>query len=323
MSASGGAARGGDAHTFAEPAPLSSRPPATRGPLADVRQVVAIARLTVLEATRKKLVIALLVITALVIALSTVMFSRLGDITVGRNATRLTPGEIRTFTSQFLVFIMFMFSFVLALSAVFMASPAISGEIESGVALAILTRPVARAQVLLGKWLGLGVLVVAYVAGSSLVEFALTDLGTGYFPPHPWLFMAYMAGETLVILTLAILVSTRLPAMAGGIVALGAFGMAWVGGIVGAIGAAFGNGTIANIGTATRLLVPSDALWHGAHYALEPDAVIAGANAASRAFAANPFIAVQPPPPTLDLWAAAWIVAVLALAIWSFRAREI
>jgi ABC-type transport system involved in multi-copper enzyme maturation permease subunit len=286
-------------------------------------EAFTIARLTMTEARRRKLLIALLVVTVVVIVASNVLFAQLPNIAVGRRGTRLTPSEVRTIVSQLLVFIMFMFSFVLALSAVFMASPAISGEIESGVVLALLTRPLSRAQLLLGKWLGLAVLVSAYVAGASLVEFALSNLIVGYFPPHPWLFLAYLVGETLVILTLAILISTRMPAMAGGIVALGGFGMAWIGGIIGAIGTAFENDTISNIGTVTRLLVPTDALWHGAMYSLEPAAIIAGANQASRAFASNPFVATVAPPAAMDAWAAAWVVAVLALAIWSFRAREI
>jgi ABC-type transport system involved in multi-copper enzyme maturation permease subunit len=284
---------------------------------------VAIARLTVVEAARKKLLLALLAVTALVIVASNALFAQLPHIAVGRQGTTLSPAEVRTAVSQLLIFIMFMFSFVLALSAVFMASPAISGEIESGVVLALLTRPMNRAQLLLGKWLGLSSMVIAYVVGASVVEFTVTDLVSGYAPPHPILFLAYLVGETVVILTLALLISTRMPAMAGGIVALGAFGLGWIGGIIGAIGQAFDNATIANIGTATRLLVPTDALWHGAMYSLEPDLILAGANQASRAFGANPFVATVAPPPALDIWAVAWIAAVLGLAIWSFRTREL
>jgi len=49
---------------------------------------------------------------------------------------------------------------VLAMGSVFVASPAIAGEIESGLALAILPRPIRRSEVVLGKWLGLGALVL-------------------------------------------------------------------------------------------------------------------------------------------------------------------
>ncbi len=50
--------------------------------------------------------------------------------------------------------ILFMFSFVVALSASAIASPAISGELDSGVLQTVIARPVRRGEVLLGKWLG-------------------------------------------------------------------------------------------------------------------------------------------------------------------------
>ena len=78
-----------------------------------------------------------------------------------------------------------MFSGVLALSAVVVASPAISSELESGVALSMLARPVSRYQVVLGKWLGLAALIVVYVAATTALELLVVDLTTGYVPPGP------------------------------------------------------------------------------------------------------------------------------------------
>jgi ABC-type transport system involved in multi-copper enzyme maturation permease subunit len=57
--------------------------------------------------------------------------------------------------SQVTVMLAFMFSFVLAMTAVFAASPAIGPDIENGLLLAVLARPIRRSEVLLGRWLGL------------------------------------------------------------------------------------------------------------------------------------------------------------------------
>jgi ABC-type transport system involved in multi-copper enzyme maturation permease subunit len=57
---------------------------------------------------------------------------------------------------------MFMFSFVVALRASAITSPSISSQIESGVLLTVVTRPVRRSQVLLGKWLRLEALLAGY-----------------------------------------------------------------------------------------------------------------------------------------------------------------
>ena len=191
--------------------------------------------------------------------------------------------------SQILILVMFMFSFVLALSAVFVAAPQISGDVESGIALAILTRPLSRADVVIGKWLGLVGLLTVYIAGSVGIELVGVRLITDY-TPRPLMLIVYLVGETVVLMTLALLISTRLSGMTGGVIALGAYGISWLGGIAGAIGTAFQNATITHIGTATQLLLPTDGLWRGAVYSLEPAAIITVARAAGAP--------VAPPAPT-------------------------
>lgn len=271
--------------------------------------------------------LALLIVTVLVVLATSWLFSRIPTLCSDRVCdSRIDTPTIRVLTSQLLILVMFLFSFVLALSAVFMTAPAISGEIESGVVLAVLTRPLTRAEYLLGKWLGLAALVVVYVGGASLLEFALVSLGTGYFPPHPYLFTAFLTGQTLVILTLAMLISTRMAAMAGGIVSLGAFGASWMAGVAGNLGMAFQSQGIVNAANVFKLILPSDGLWRGAIYSLEPAAFIAATQAnsgAGRGMATFPFFAGSPPPWSYLAWSAAWVVAVLALAVWSFWRREI
>ena len=72
-----------------------------------------------------------------------------------------------------LILIAFMFSFVLAMTAAFVGAPAIGGDLESGVAYAILARPLRRADLLLGRWLGSAVVVAAYAAASGLLAIAV------------------------------------------------------------------------------------------------------------------------------------------------------
>ena len=87
-------------------------------------------------------------------------------------------------------------------------------------------------------------------------------------------------------------------------------------------GQAFSNDSLTYTGLATRLLVPTDVLWRGAVYAMEPASLATAARAAGPAAAANPFWASDPPPAGLLAWAVFWVLAVLTLAWWSFRARE-
>ena len=64
--------------------------------------------------------------------------------------------ELRIGVSQVLILIAFMFSFVLAMSAAFLAAPAIASDVETGTVHAMLARPMHRADLVVGRWLGLG-----------------------------------------------------------------------------------------------------------------------------------------------------------------------
>jgi len=280
-------------------------------------QVLTIARLTILEASRRKLLLALGVLTVAVIVLTSWGFSRLPTM------NNVTPAEVRLAASQLTILMAFMFSGVLALGSTLVAAPSIASDIESGIALAILPRPIRRSQLLMGKWLGLAGLVTLYAAGSGLLELLGIWIGTNYLPPNPIASIAFVAAEGIILMTLALLLSTRLSPMTGGVIALVLFFVAWIGGIALAIGITFDNSTITAIGIGSRLLIPTDGLWHGAIYYLEPSEFLAAARLAGRARAGNPFFADSPLPWQYLLFVAGWGLAVLGLANWSFAKRDL
>src|SRR5256712_4899559 len=148
-----------------------------------MRAVLVVARQVVNEAARRRLLLALVLLTLVVIALTVWGVSRLDD---PRNAGQpLSEAQKKTIVSQLLILVMFMFSWVLSLAAVFVASPAVSGELESGIALAILARPISRAEYVLGKWLGLVPLVGAYGGAAAAIELVARQAGHRHPPPHP------------------------------------------------------------------------------------------------------------------------------------------
>jgi len=222
-----------------------------------------------------------------------------------------------------LIAVTFMYSGVLALSAAVVAGPLISSEVESGLMLSMLARPIRRSEVVIGKWLGLGVLVAIYAAGSALLELAAVDWATGYVPPHPIQLILYVGSEGLVLLSLGLLLSTRLSGITGGVIALVAWLMAWIAGIVGNIGTGLQNQAVENVGTISHLLLPSDGLWRGAIYAMEPDAILTTLRTGGTFARASPFSAVDPPPVPYLAWVVVWFGLMLALSVWSFRTREI
>jgi ABC-type transport system involved in multi-copper enzyme maturation permease subunit len=284
--------------------------------------ILVIARLTIQESSRRRLLLALVILTLIVVGFSAWGFNKITTVTNSAGQT-LPAQQVALITSQLLIVVTFMFSGVLALSAAVVAGPLISGEVESGLLLSMLARPVRRSDVVIGKWLGLAVLVAAYAAGAAALELAAVDWATGYLPPHPIELALFVAAEGLALLSLGLLLSTRLSGITAGVIALVAWLMGWIAGVVGDIGAGLQNQALENVGIVSHLVLPSDGLWRGAIYAMEPDSVLATLRAAGTFGRANPFAAVDPPPAAFLVWVVVWFGLVLVLSIWSFRRRQI
>jgi ABC-2 type transport system permease protein len=283
-------------------------------------KTLTIAMVTVREVTRRRLVLALLLLSAFAVALTGWGFTRLPGIR--DHGVPIAPADLTLVTSQLLIFVLFMFSAVLGLGAVMVAAQSVSGEVESGQALAVLARPIRRDEVIVGKWLGLGALIVVYAALATAAELLVVRWATGYVPPHPVEAASFVAVEGLVLLTLTLLLSVGLSGITAGVIALMFFFITWIAGVAGAVGTVLGNGPIEAIGNISRMLLPSDGLWRGAIYNLEPDTVVALASG-SREAAANPFTSLSPPAAAYLVWVAVWIVAVVGLTIAAFRRREL
>lgn len=284
--------------------------------------VLTFAVMTVREAARRRLLIVLAILTLVSVGLTTLGIGNL--VSLGREEG-VEPLEIEIAVSQILIFTAFMFSFVMAMTAAFLGAPAIASDIESGVAQAILARPVRRAELLGGKWIGLAIVTATYAAISGLLQIGAVGVVTGYSPPQPLAAVAYLAGESVILLTLALALSTRLGAIASGAICVVTFGLAWMAGIVGAIAVAFDAEGLRRVIDVAKLLLPTEILWRGVVFSLEPPAFILAAGLGPRGAmaAANPFFADTPPPAPSLVWAVVWVVGMLALAARSFERREL
>jgi ABC-2 type transport system permease protein len=281
--------------------------------------MLTIAKLTIGEAARRRVLWVLVILAALAVSLTAWGVASLLD---GARERGLSDLEIKFAVSQVLILIAFMFGFVLVMTAAFFGSPAIATELENGIAQAMLARPLRRSSYLLGRWLGLGTVIVVYAAVSGLLAIGVVGVVSGYVPPDPILPVAYLAGQALVLLSLTVLLSTRLTPIAGGAIAVVAYGLAWIAGVLGKIGLALDAPSLVNVSDASRFFLPTDALWQGVVYGLEPSFVI---NAAEEQFVArtSPFFAASGPSPALLAWTVIWVALVLALAVAQLRRREL
>lgn len=281
--------------------------------------MITIAKLTIGEAARRRVLWVLVILAAIAVGLTTWgVWALVG----GARDSGVTDLEIKFAVSQILIFIAFMFGFVLVMTAAFFGSPAIATDLESGVAQAMLARPLPRASYLLGRWLGLAAVIIVYAIVAGLLAIGAVGLVSGYLPPDPIQPVLYLAGQALVLLSLTVLLSTRLPPIAGGAIAVVAYGLAWMAGVLGKIGAAIGISSLVGVSEASRFLLPTDALWQGVVYGLEPSFVI---NSVGNEIVArgSPFFTDAPPPLLLVAWSVAWVAIVLVLAIGQLRRREL
>lgn len=282
-----------------------------------VRTALTMAEITLREASRRRVLFAVAGLTIALLALSAWGFSRLA---AESEFGTLTSGQSRLVASQLLNLILFGLSLIAALGTAFLAGPTLAGETESGIALSVLARPVRRSAVLLGKWLGLAVFGGGFVVLAGLAQCLVVRWTAGYWPPQPGTGLALLAAQTIVLLTLALLLSTAISPMASGVVAVGLFGATWIAGVVGGVGAALDKEGLAQVGSVSRMLLPTDGLWRGAMHAFQDPGALTQFGVEFEGF---PFLSEAPLTAAYLAWAAVWVAMVWGLAAASFVRKDL
>jgi MYXO-CTERM domain-containing protein len=165
--------------------------------------------------------------------------------------------------------------------------------------------------------------VAAYALVSGGVALVAVDVVSGYLPPDPLVAAGYLAGQSVIVLTLALTLGTRLPGIGAGAVSVGLFGLSWFGGVLKAVAVIFSAESIRPAADLLRVAMPTDLLWRGVIFALEPPVVRVVTSGRSMGGAANPFFADSPPPGEHLVWAIAWLGLVLLAGVLLFRRREL
>jgi ABC-type transport system involved in multi-copper enzyme maturation permease subunit len=279
-----------------------------------VRTVLTVAALTVHEGSRRRVLRALAALTVVLLALGGWGFSSLA-----RLDDEFTD-QSGLLASLILNLVLFGVSLIAALGTALLAGPTLSGEFESGMALAVLARPVRRWAVLLGKWLGLVAFGGGFVVVAGLAQVVTVWVAIGYWPPQPFAGLALLAAQTAVLLTLGLLLSTVLSPMAAGIIAIGLFGTTWIAGVLGGIGAGIGPDGLAVAGSVSRMVLPTDGLWRGAMHAFQDTTALAQFGTG---FSGFPFLSDGPPTLAYLAWVVVWVALVLGLASAAFARRDL
>lgn len=282
--------------------------------------ILTIAHLTLFEARRRRIVLAAVVCgLAFLVVFATGLHFAFRELVAEEGPARLQDALIRGgFVGVAVMLGLYAVNFLLAASSVLLSIDTLSGEIGSGVVQTLVSKPLSRAEVLLGKFFGYWLLSMGYlimmVGGVIGIIYAIT----GFLQPHIWLAMLLMALEATVLLTVSIAGGTRLSTITNGIVAFGFYGLAVVAGIVEQAGIFLGNRAARDIGTAVSLLAPSDTLWRMAGFYLQPPLLQALQNQGPPIFwnASTPTMAMV-------VWSIGFVVVVLGMAIRTFNRRPL
>jgi Cu-processing system permease protein len=293
-----------------------------------VKNILLIAELSLREALRKRLVLILLILTALFVGFYLYGILRLQQTLDARalnagldvapeGGRRGLTGASVAFSA---IFGMYLVYFLGSLMSVLSTVGAVSGDIENGVMQSILSRPVSRAQVVLGRWLGFSTVNVAYVALLSSALLVGVRVITGFTPPQPVLATLLVLLAVLLLTSLTVLGSTLFTTLSNGIGVFVLYGLGFTGGILSTIGQLAATPVLVTLGNVANVLMPSNALWLGASYHLQPDYVLR-LNELARG--SNPFISTLPISTGTVLWATAYALLVLGLAVLAFRRRDL
>jgi ABC-type transport system involved in multi-copper enzyme maturation permease subunit len=191
----------------------------------------------------------------------------------------------------------------------------IAGEISSGTIHAIATKPLARWQVITGKFIGFAVMIVVYVALTFAGTVGVAYAVTGVLPEYPLIGYLLITGECLVVLTVTFLLGSLLPTLTAGVLALGLQGVAFMGGWLEQVSGFSQSQHIVMLGVITSLIMPSESLWRRAAYVMQTPL------AASLSF--SPFANVSIPSPSAVVYAAAFGMAMFSLAVLVFTKRDL
>lgn len=285
---------------------------------------LTIAGLSVREAGRKRLVLVLLTLSALFVGFYLFGIVRLEadlDARALQAGITRTPGGSGEIPLVFAtLFGLYLVTFLASLMSVLSTVGSVSGDIESGVMQSVVSRPVSRAGLIVGRWLGYLSINVGYAALMCALLLGGVYLLTGYAPPGPLNAVLLIVLSVALLTSLTVLGSTVFATIAAGIGVFVLYGVGWAGGMLQSVGTLADSSTMVRLGEVANTLMPTNALWLGASAHLLTPELREGL---SRSPFPLPLVSAQFVAPGLVLWACVLGLLALGLAVWHFSRRDL
>lgn len=284
-----------------------------------IRPSWIVARLTFREAIRRRIAL-----TGLILGILFLIVFSIGSHFISVEITRETTREggaayrniMRTEMSNFLLMAgLYAVTFLSVAMGALLGADTLAGEINSGSIQTIVTKPVRRSAVVLGKWLGfaglLGLYALLMSGGVVLIIFFQSD----YLPRNMLVGLSLIYLESLLVMTISLAGSSAMPALATGGMVFGLYGLAFLGGWIEQIGTLANIPAAVRIGIVTSLVVPTEALWRRAAYEMQTPL--------ASALGISPFGAFSAPSLLMVVYAIVYLVIVFWMAVSTFQKRDI
>jgi Cu-processing system permease protein len=287
---------------------------------AQLRSVATVVGLSIQEGVRKRVFLAVLVLTAGFLALY-----GLGAHFAFKDVDGFVAGETeildpRAFTGA-TIFGLAMFAtlFLGAVLAVFLTLGVVRGDAESGLLQPIVVRPIGRTTMLIARFAGAATLSAVYVLIVYFAACAITKATGDWTPDHLLTPALGLALGVAIIAALSLLASTVFSVTAQGIVVFMVFAAGLTAGLLAQIGNAINSDSLHSIGRTASWALPFEGLYTASLHALISDTP----GLTGVVLELGPFGGSEAAGPELIAWAFVYLVGVLALAAFVFSRRDI
>ena len=277
-----------------------------------MRDVITLAHLTLVEARRRRIIVAgavcalaFLVVFAVAATFAHREMSADGSVSFIERQATLTMVMLVGFMAA---------NFLSVLFAILLPVDTLSGEIDSFVMQTLASKPIDRSQIVVGKWLGHLVLALVYLLLLAAGILVTMRIVAGFVPAGVWNAIPLLMLEITLSLTVTVAGGARLSTVTNAIASVGFYGLAFVGGFVEQIGGFAGIASLKAVGIVVSLISPADSMWRLAADYLMPE-ILRGSGALA--------LGGSVPTGLMVWWAAGFTVVTLLYAVRAFRRRAL
>lgn len=273
----------------------------------------AVFLLTIKEVIRRRILLVTLILTVVFLTLFA------AGVHYGYRDMVAHAGPLKSLmAAQFLAIGLYFGSFIIAFLAIMAAVGSVSGEIENGVIFAVVPRPVRRAEIILGKFLGFGLVLSAFAALFYIAVLVIIHWNTGMSVPVRPGALGLFCLQPLVLLAVTLLGTTFLSTLANGVASFMLYSVGFVGGMLEQIGHLADSQVLVQIGIFSSLIMPVDSIYRKIVYNL-----LSTSEVSFSAYMLGPFGAGSEPSIWMLVYTGIYFLFFLAMAVRFFSRRDL